>query len=361
DDLGAGTDPAEGSALARALLSHLRGRQVTTFVSTHYPELKVYAHATPGVKNACVEFDVETLSPTYKLTIGLPGMSNALAISDHLGLPTEILDEARELVSPESLETEALLSEIKRAHQEALEAREAAKASWSRAEGLERELRERLAGIEEEGWEVLRAAREEARKEIAEVRRELAGIRAGLASLASRERLEQAEEKLSELEQKAAPPKPPPRAPAGPLHIGDTVWVKGLEATGEITALFEEEAEVQIGRFKAKVEKGELEPRLSPEESGGRELVILPTVPSPGSELNVRGQTVEEMLPRLEKYLNDAYLAGLGRVHILHGKGTGTLRRAVRERLNNHPLVAGWSPGGPHEGNEGVTVVELAK
>jgi len=361
DDLGAGTDPAEGSALARALLSHLRGRQVTTFVSTHYPELKVYAHVTSGVRNACVEFDVETLSPTYKLTIGLPGMSNALAISDRLGLPMEILDEARGLVSPQSLKTEALLSEIKRAHQEALEAREAAKASWSRAEGLEKELRERLANIEEEQWKVLRAAREEARKEIIEVRRELAGIRAGLASLAYRERLERAEESLSELERRAMPPKPPSRIPAGPLRIGDTVWVKSLEATGEITALFEEEAEVQIGRFKARVNTGELEPRLASEASGRREFVVLPTVPSPGPELNVRGQTVEEMLPRLEKYLNDAYLAGLGRVHILHGKGTGTLRRAVQERLNNHPLVAGWSPGGPHEGNEGVTVVELAK
>ncbi len=355
DDLGAGTDPAEGSALARALLSHLRRRRITAFVSTHYPELKVYAHATPGVKNACVEFDVETLSPTYKLTIGLPGRSNALAISERLGLPTEILDEARGLVSPESLETEALLSEIKRVREEALRARQAAEAARSRAEGLERELRERLAGIEEERWEILREAKEEARRQIEAMRRELAKIR---ANLASREQLERAEERLSELERSAAPPKPPSHAPAGPLRVGDMVWVKSLKAIGEITALFEGEVEVQIGKFKARVAKRELEPTSAPKE-GEEEAIVLPAVPSPGPELNVRGQSVEEMLLRLERYLNEAYLAGLSRVRILHGKGTGTLRRAVRKALEGHPLVAGWSPASPHEGGEGVTVVEL--
>lgn len=361
DDLGAGTDPGEGSALARALLSHLRGRRITTFVATHYPELKLYAHATSGVKNACVEFDVETLSPTYKLSIGLPGRSNALAISDRLGLSKEILNKARELVSPESLEADALLSEIKRAHQEAVEAREAAEAARSRAEGLERELKERLADIEEERWEVLRKAREEARLEIAEVRKELAQMRANLASLTSREQLKQAEEKLAEMEQKAAPPKPPSRAPVGPLRVGDKVRVRSLKATGEITALFEEEAEVQTEHIRVRVKKGELEPYMAQEGEEEKAAIALPTIPSPGLELHLRGETVEEMLPRLERYLNDAYLASLTPVRIVHGKGTGTLRQAVRERLDSHPLVAGWSPAGPREGGNGVTVVELVE
>jgi DNA mismatch repair protein MutS2 len=163
DDLGAGTDPGEGSAIARALLSHLLRRRVTTFVSTHYPELKFYAHTTPGVENACVEFDLETLSPTYELSIGLPGRSNAFAIARRLGLSPEIVGQAESLVSPESLETESLLAEIKQAHQEALAAQEAARAARRRTEDLERELRQELADIEKTRQEILSAAGEEAR------------------------------------------------------------------------------------------------------------------------------------------------------------------------------------------------------
>ncbi|MBM4464286.1 MAG: endonuclease MutS2, partial [Chloroflexi bacterium] len=155
DDLGAGTDPAEGSAIARALLSHLLRRRITAFISTHYPELKVYAHTTPGVENACVEFDLETLSPTYELSIGLPGRSNAFAIAHRLGLSPQIVSEAESMISPESLETESLLAEIKQAHQETLASQEAAEATRRRAEDLERELRQEWADIERTRREIL--------------------------------------------------------------------------------------------------------------------------------------------------------------------------------------------------------------
>ncbi|MCK4470468.1 MAG: endonuclease MutS2, partial [Anaerolineae bacterium] len=203
DDLGAGTDPGEGSAIARALLSHFLRRRITAFISTHYPELKFYAHTTPGVENACVEFDLETLSPTYELSIGLPGRSNAFAIARRLGLSPEIVSQAEGLVSPESLETEGLLAEIKQAHREALASQEAAEAARHRVEDLEGELRQELADIEKTRREIVGAAREEAQRELEEVRAELRKIRVGLGMAAvTQEWVAQAEDKLASLEPK---------------------------------------------------------------------------------------------------------------------------------------------------------------
>ena len=370
DDLGAGTDPGEGSAIARALLSHLLRRRITTFVSTHYPELKIYAHTTPGVENACVEFDLETLSPTYELSIGLPGPSNAFAIARRLGLSPEIVSEARSLVSSESLETESLLAEIKQAHQEALAAQEVAGSAQRRAKDLERELRQELADIEKTRHEILSAARDEAQQELEEMRAGLRKIRAGLEmATVTREWVAQAEDALASLEPKPVEPIVQPRfAPQEPLSRGDTVWVAGLQATGEITELSGDEVEVQVGSFRIRAKMGDLELRQkAAHPSTGlragpevRERVVsVPRVSSPGLELNLRGQTTEEVLPRLDKYLNDAYLAGLPQVRIIHGKGTGTLRRVVHDFVTNHPLVASFRPGDEYEGGEGATVVKL--
>ena len=362
DDLGAGTDPSEGSALARALLSHLLERRITAFVSTHYPELKVYAHATPGVENACVEFDLETLSPTYELSIGLPGRSNAFAIARRLGLSPEIVSEAEGMVSPESLEADSLLAEIKQARQRALAAQEAAEAARRRAEALERELHQALADIERTRREILSAAREEAQRELEEVRAELRKIRSTLGTTAvTREWVTQAEERLRALEPEPVEPVVQPRfGPQEKLELGDTVWVAGLQATGEVTELAGDEAEVQVGSFRIRAKVGDLElrHRASKPEVVERE-VSVPRVSSPGLELNLLGLTTDEALPRLDKYLNDAYLAGLPQVRIIHGKGTGALRRIVRDFVKTHPLVASWRPGDQYEGGEGATVVEL--
>lgn len=363
DDLGAGTDPGEGSAIARALLSHFLRRRITSFISTHYPELKFYAHTTPGVENACVEFDLETLSPTYELSIGLPGRSNAFAIARRLGLSPEIVSQAQSLVSPESLETEGLLAEIKQAHQEALVSQEAAEAAQRRAEGLEGELRQELADIERTRREILGAAREEAKQKLEEVRVELRKIRAGLGLAAvTQERVAQAEDRLASLEPEPVASIVQPRfMPQKPLSLGDTVWVAGLQATGEITELAGDEAEIQMGSFRVRAEVGDLElrGRASQPEITER-AVSVPRVSSPGLELNLLGQTVEQVLPRLDKYLNDAYLAGLPQARIVHGKGTGALRRAVRDFVKTHPLVDSYRPGDQYEGGEGATVVELA-
>jgi DNA mismatch repair protein MutS2 len=362
DDLGAGTDPGEGSAIARALLSNLLRRKITAFISTHYPELKFYAHTTPGVENACVEFDLETLSPTYELSIGLPGRSNAFAITRRLGLSPEIVSEAESLVSPESLETEGLLAEIKQAHQEALASQEAAEAARYRVEELEGRLRQELGDIGRTRREILGTAREEAQRELREMRAELRRIRAGLGMTdVTRERVAQAEGSLASLEPEPVEPIIRPRfLPQEAFSLGDTVWVAGLQATGEITELAGDEAEVQVGSFRIRAEVADLELRgraANPEIA--ERAVSVPKVASPGLELNLRGQTTEEALPRLDKYLNDAYLAGLPQARIIHGKGTGVLRRVVREFVASHPLAASYRPGDRYEGGEGATVVEL--
>ena len=374
DELGAGTDPSEGSALARAILSHLVRRRVTTLAATHSSELKVYAHATPGVENASVEFDLETLSPTYELTIGLPGRSNAFAIATRLGLPQEIVEEARGLVTPEGLEAEALLAEIKVAREEALAAREAARAAQREAEGLAEQLRLRLATIEEERRTIVNQAREEARQELESVRAELRQVRARLATaLLSAQRppeLAEAEQSLDVLEAQAPPLEeitlPEIGAPAGPLAVGDTVWIAGLGVTGEIEELFDDGAVVQAGGFRVRARREMLELRrheepLPTEEPAppGSAVTTEELPPSPGIELNLRGLRVDEALGRVDQHLNAAFLAGLPFVRIVHGKGTGALRHAVRQTLAGHPLIASFRPGEEGEGGDGVTVAYL--
>ncbi len=365
DELGAGTDPVEGSALARALLMHLLARRITTLVATHYSELKAFAHTTPGVENASVEFDLETLAPTYKMRIGLPGHSNAFAIAERLGLPGPIVEAARMFVSPDELKTESLLAEIQQAHQEAIVARDRAVQAERRAAELERRLNARLAAIEEERAEILNQARAEAQHHLEQLRREIEALRAELAdqrrrSSLSMEWLAQARQQVAEKEQAILTSlPPPPKSPraADEIAVGDTVWVRTLGALGQVTSLDDDSAEVQVGAFGVRVPRSDLEWRASPEpvRVQGPAYSAGPR-PSASLELNLRGQRVEDALPVLEKYLDDAFLSGLPFVRIIHGKGTGTLRQAVREQLRHHPLVKSYREGSEEEGGTGVTI-----
>ncbi len=369
DELGAGTDPVEGSALARAILSYFLGRRIPVMATTHYSELKIYAHSTPGVQNASVEFDVETLAPTFKLTIGLPGRSNALAIAGRLGLGREIIDDARELVSDEALQADQMLGDIKRAREEALSDREAARTILRSARRLEQEWREKNAGIEKARQEMLNTAREEARRELDVVRRQLRQLSNRLASDAlTREWLAQAKVELDKLTEGVQPilPALPPVSPteAVALKPGDMVWIPSLQQGGELLLLDGMAAEVGIGKFRVRVRAEELErmPEVKKEAQPAQVRGTAgPLHPSPGIELDLRGWRVEDVLPRLDKYLDDAYLAGLPWVRIIHGKGTGTLRRVVREKLSDHPLVAGYRAGEQGEGGEGVTIANLVR
>ena len=367
DELGAGTDPEEGSALARAILQHLRDHGIPAAATTHYSEVKLFAHAAPGIVNASVEFDLDTLSPTYELTIGLPGRSNALAIARRLGMPASIVDQAESMIRPESLTADALLAEIR-------EARDAAKRALKRLESRERilqakeaELKEQLAHIEEARRAVLNEAREEAQAELDALREAIRQVRSrlGKGGVSQHERFLQEAERALKARQEAEKPlpervEPEPEGIPGPPRPGDIVWVESLHSTGEVEDVWEEdrEAEVRVGSFRVTLPFDMFEvrerPQPQPETSSGR--AFIRPAESPVMELDLRGMRVDEALDALDDYIDRAYLAELPWVRIIHGKGTGALRKVVRDYLRNHPVVSRYRPGEEGEGGDGVTI-----
>ncbi len=367
DELGAGTDPAEGAALARALLEALRRRRATALVATHYPELKLYAHETPGVRNASLEFDVETLAPTFRLVIGLPGKSNALAIARRLGLPKRIVREAEANLSGESRSVETMLADLHKLRLEAARARDEARRAKAEAEAEAARLRKAQRALERERAALLRESRAQAEAELEALREEVRALRRRLRSLhrpEAQQVLAEVAEEVKALE--AALPEVPapsveeaPAIVAGPVRVGDRVRLPDLNLEGEVIALEGKEAVVRAGALRLRLPPEKLE-RLAP-PSVGAEPVELPAAPrpSPGLELDLRGLTVEEALARLDRYLDEAMLAGLPWVRLIHGKGTGRLRRALHEALRRHPLVVDYEPAGEGEGGAGATVVWL--
>jgi DNA mismatch repair protein MutS2 len=377
DELGAGTDPDEGSALAMALLDNLRDRGITTFATTHYSDLKLYAHSTPGVRNASVEFDIETLSPTYELSIGLPGRSNALIIAKRLGLNPVIVEKAESIVRPDALQADSLLDDIKRGKQETVQLTARAKERERQAQLVETDLRHQLAMIEEARRTVIAEVRATMQRELDEVRREIEQTRRqltratqfGSAASSHEQFLAEAEKEVTRRQRNTEEVdtrvvRPSGEQVGGPIEVGDRVWVPTLQASGEVLMLNDRagEAEVQIGNFRLKLPIKRLElrqkavrdeppPRVNVQASG--------MVESPGLEFDMRGERVEEGLPKLERYLDNAYMARLPWVRIIHGKGTGALRDAVRNLLRQHPVVAEFRNGESGEGGDGVTVAKL--
>lgn len=377
DELGAGTDPQEGSALARAILAHLVALPVTCLVATHYPELKAFAHATLGVVNASVEFDLHTLQPTYHLTIGLPGRSNALVIAERLGLPPSIITAAREMLNPTDLRAEDLLEEIH--HQRDLARRARAEAEQARAEveALRQELARQLERIEEERQAVLRRAAEQAEAELAALRAEIERLRRELARarlpLEDVKRAAEAVEALREQAEKALSPAAAPSRPPERPAIGERVRIRSLGLEGVVVGQDEDEIEVQLGNLRLRAALHDIQrpghaepPPPPPAPPRRRRAAVAPSsstltliAPSPGLELDLRGQRAEDALARLERHLEAAYLAGLPLVRIIHGKGTGRLRQAIRQALGQNPYVATWERGLEGEGGDGVTIARL--
>ena len=372
DELGAGTDPAEGSALARALLEHLRSRRVTAFVATHYPELKSYAQLTPGVQNACVEFDPETLRPTYKLAIGLPGRSNAFAIAQHIGLSKDIVSNAQELVSTDSIRTEDMLADIHRLRIQAAQERERANKSRIDAEQHTRKLEERLEAIDQERQQILNDAETRSREELENLQKEMRSLRRRLQMAAAPlDQLIAVEEDVEDLEIQYSKPEPilPATSPVAqqkrPIRAGDAVFVHPLNALGEVINLSGNEAEVQVGSMRTRLPLTSLERRkgngLSGEQVSSPASVTVPSAPSPGARIDLRGLTVDEAVPRLDRHLDAGARSGLPWIHIIHGKGTGALRAGVRRFLADHPLVSSYESGKDKEGGEGVTIAKLVQ
>jgi DNA mismatch repair protein MutS2 len=422
DELGAGTDPQEGAALARAILAYLVEHGVTTLVTTHHPELKAFAHATPGMVNACVEFDLETLRPTYRLTIGLPGRSNALAIAERLGLPADIIQSARSEIHPDDLRAETLLDEIHHQRELARQARFDAEKARQEIESLHAELSLRLEKIEDERRVILEQARQEGSQQIEALEDELAQTRKILARARQPvDVLREVEDKVEELKEDYDQPVERLEAVVGgaleklererrrAIRLGDRVRLRNLGAQGVVTALGVEEAEVQVGVLRVRARLSDLElpspsgattsvaggqpakasrlasralertksiegerPRASrkgppqsfEEPDTGVKITyqkpgfVLPE--SPGIELDLRGKRADDALEDLERYLDAAFLAGLPFVRIIHGKGTGKLRDVVRQALHGHPHIRSFEGGGEKEGGEGVTVVKMA-
>jgi DNA mismatch repair protein MutS2 len=376
DEMGAGTDPQEGSALARAIITTLLRRKAMVIATTHYSEVKAYAYATRGVENASVEFDVQTLSPTYKLSIGVPGRSNALAIARRLGMPKEIVKEAEAYLDPGEGGAEDLIDDIRERRNEITRELERTKAAEEEA----RQLRRRAAQSLREAEELRRAAREEA---IAEVEAELADVRNALRE-SSRQRnaapagprpqapaqsvanaIREAEEQLRASERKtnrgSTRPQPVLQQPRA-LRKGDRVRVLSLDMEGDVLSVSPVDAEVQMGVMKSRQPLTNLE-RVGRRNTASavqeRPAITVPAQEVVPLELDLRGRRADEIPPLVERYVHDAYLMGMPFVRIIHGKGTGALRQVVREELKGNPVVARSEAAGQGEGGDGATVAHL--
>ena len=377
DELGAGTDPQEGSGLARAIIRELMDRGARAVVTTHYSELKAFAHEQVGVENASVEFDVRTLSPTYRLVIGVPGRSQALAIAKRLGLPTPIIERARSYLSRGGMRVDKLLSQIQ--HE-----RRAIGSLYARAAELNEDLRklrdrfqtevektriEREAIVEEARVEGATAVRD-LRRRLHDLEEEAAntiGTRAQVGNV--RAIREQADEMRTEVFSQLGPSTTAvevvtPLMPAtGSIEAGDQVLVQSLGQQGTVIGPAGSEFEVQIGNFKMRCQTDDLQ-RLSRSERRGEttsSVTVHAPDTAPSLEIDVRGRRAQEVEPQLERYINDGYMSGLETLRVIHGHGTGALRRAIRDQLGSHPLVSGVAPASKEQGGEGVTVVTLAR
>ena len=372
DEMAAGTDPAEGAALARALLQHLLDKGALTVATTHHGELKLFAHSHAGVRNAAVEFDPVTLAPTYRITIGVPGRSNALAIAARLGLPEPILRAAQESISPDEQAIDSLLSELREERQAAEEARREQEQARRRAEEARARVEERLASMDEERARRLDEAAAALEAEV-EAARDALSRAQRLAARApttpftpvelteAREALAGATDAAKRLRRRSRRR----RRETGPqpelIRPGAQVWVQGIPIAAEVLSLPDHRGDIEVsfGGLRARVGVGQVT-RVERQPSRLPERIILPQAPIALDQIEVRGQTLDEAMPKVEKFLDDGFRAGMPRLRVVHGKGTGKMRQAVRDLLAKHPLVKGFDFAAPAEGGEGVTVVEMA-
>ena len=366
DELGSGTDPTEGAALAQAIISFLRDKGVTSFVATHYPELKVYASQTPGATNASLLFDIDTLSPTYEMSIGIPGRSNAFAIARRLGLDETILDEAVGLVGSGSREAENLLDSIYDLRDKIASEEAATRLSLRQVEEQRDELAHRLETIERERDEILAEAQQQMAEEVEALRSELRTVRRQIRDADSLNKLKKAGKQIDEIEvpQTAVSDIKKPSKPSvkiSELKTGDIVRIKALNTNGEVITINNKEILVAVGRLQMRAKPDELEFKERPEEEPIESSGVAAVGDSPGIELDIRGQRVEDGLQTMEGYIDSAFLARLPWVRIIHGKGTGRLRTAVRDSLAKNKHVASWEEGKNGEGGAGVTVAKLVE
>jgi len=377
DELGAGTDPTEGSALAQALLDHFIRAGALIAATTHYAELKAYAHTTPGVTNAAVEFDLDTRSPTYRLTIGLPGGSQAFAIAERLGLIEEIVADARSRLTESQRSFEATLASIRSTETETSNLLDRARAAELRTADALRVADEERRRARRERAEAVASARVEAERIVADLRDEVDATRRALeretlTAASLDDALARAEASLARLPAGEAAPPPEP-AVERDWRLGERARSRSGGWEGRIAALERggKRATLEAGGIRVTVDVDDLVPAVGHDDSSARRggpaaaatsnatALRLERAHSVASSLDLRGARVEEALEALDRYLDDAGLAGLNKVMIIHGLGTGALRDAVRADAANHPLVRSLRPGERGEGGDGATIVEL--
>ena len=379
DELGAGTDPTEGAALATSILSYLHKRNIRTMATTHYSELKVYALSTEGVENACCEFDVETLRPTYRLLIGIPGKSNAFAISLKLGLPEYIIADAKERISEETESFEDLLADLESSRKTIEKEQEEIKAYKEEVKTLKEKLEKKSDNIDKRREDILREANEKARdilndakayadQTMKEFRKfyEESGTSREMEKKrqAAKKKLDAVNGKLA-MKQTAKPSKK--HTPAD-FKVGTTVKVlsMGLEGTVSTTPNAKGDLYVQMGILRSQVNIKDLEILAAPKQqttssnnsnrtNTGR--IKMSKSASISTEINLIGRTTDEAIALLDKYLDDAYLARIPSVRVVHGKGTGALRAAVHKHLRRMKYVDSFRLGEFGEGDAGVTIV----
>ena len=377
DELCAGTDPTEGAALAMAILKNFLKRDVTTMATTHYSELKVFALSTEGACNACCEFDVNTLSPTYRLLIGIPGKSNAFAISSKLGLPNYMIDEAKKFIDANDQSFEDLIADLETSRSTIEKERLEIEQYKSEVSQLKEKLETKQDNLARQKERVLREANEQARKilqdakdyadqTIRDMNKLAAGKMANMKELehkrsAVRDKLSKTDERLTLKKDKAKKNRPED------FHPGDSVRVLSLNLKGNICGKPDSKGRiaVQMGILKSMVHVSDLElldeevikaPTLKKTGAGKIKMSKSATI---STSLNIIGKTVDEAMPELDKYLDDAYLAHLNQVTIIHGRGTGKLRTAVHNKLKKSRYVKSYRLGTFGEGETGVTVVDF--
>lgn len=376
DELGAGTDPVEGAALATSILSHLHRRGCLVMATTHYSELKLYALQTPDVENACCEFDVTTLRPTYRLLIGIPGKSNAFAISSKLGLSDEIIADAKNHVATDATQFEDVLADLEKTRTSLEQERQTATENRKEISKLRKALQEKNERIEQSKERILQNANAEASQILAEAK-EYADetIRKYQKWAQSDQHIREMEAERSKLREKISknqsgvssktPKRKTSRIKASDLYVGADVRILSLNSAGTVSTLPNEKGElfVQAGLLRTKVHLRDLEliqpkaPEKPERNKSGKGKIGMSKAASIHQEVNLIGMTVDQAMPVMEKYLDDAYLAHLTQVTIIHGRGTGALRTAVHNKLKKLKYVSSYRLGEFGEGDMGVTIV----
>jgi DNA mismatch repair protein MutS2 len=370
DELGTSTDPAEGSALARAILRHFLTRGILTVATTHHSDLKAFAHVTPGLANASLDFDPQTLRPTYHLRVGVPGGSNALETASRLGLSSSIVSEARSMLSTGSRELETLITDLTEERRDIEELRGGLERERAAAATKSAELESELTRLKAERVRLIQETRDSLLAEVADLHREIRDAAAGLRKKKTEETLREARKVVAEV-RKGLQEKVRLSEEAGNeealaelrIAVGDTVWLKELQVQAKVLAVTEEsgEAEVQVGQSRVRLGLHELEKRAPASAKAppvtGR--FVKPDKRGVAMSLDLRGKRAHEVEALLDTYLNDASLANLAEARIVHGFGGGTVRDIVRGFLPGHPLVRSFRSGRREEGGDGVTVVSL--